>query len=569
MYAGVDAAGQRAAVKLIHDMHTADPEFRARFRREIAMLRRVQGICCVRILAADAEADQPWLATEYITGRSLDEYVRARGPLSGDELFGLAAGLAEALVAVHKAEVVHRDLKPSNVMLSHAGPRLVDFGIARSLDATSLTGSGSMIGSPGWVSPEEYVGGPTGPAADVYGWALVVVYAATGVQPYGAGRPEVLALKVINDVVDTGMLPERLRPTVDRALAKSPEARPALAEIFKAVADAWREQHGESRTTEWDPTADITTRLDRTWAFRVEPTAVWPTELPQPSKRRLRRLLLPAAASLAAIGVAGPMFLANLQDSPSRQHQSPGVATASPANRTPSTEAETSPTAPTHSTARLPAPRTPVELAAALDLALRVTPAAAFSFEGGFTQSNVAAKAIGRLMNRGSRHSDDFKMRVDSDEYPAEGYVITGNGDLYLDSPGASSVALVEQASGEASWYALMVAGTAGPSVIQELVLNTERMHRKGRTYSGVLPAGETSGRLRTLLSSWLGVDIDSETNNSFVSYTLAIDTENRPKKFNLVWKVPVGGGGTYESEFATTYRDWKTSGKITRPTRE
>lgn len=101
VYAGVDSAGRRAAVKLIHDMHAADQEFRVRFRREVAMLRRVQGSCCVRMLAADAEARQPWLATEYIAGRTLNEHVRVEGPLSGDGLYGLAAGLAEALVAVH------------------------------------------------------------------------------------------------------------------------------------------------------------------------------------------------------------------------------------------------------------------------------------------------------------------------------------------------------------------------------------------------------------------------------------------------------------------------------------
>ncbi|WP_405145073.1 serine/threonine protein kinase [Sphaerisporangium sp. NBC_01403] len=573
VYVGVDAAGQRAAVKLIHNMHAADQEFRTRFRREIAMLRRVQGTCCVRILTADPEADQPWLSTEYISGRTLDEHVRVHGPLSGDELFGLAAGLAEALVAVHAAGVVHRDLKPSNVMLSPAGPRLVDFGIARSLDATSLTGTGLVIGSPGWVSPEEYVGGPTGPAADVYGWALVVVYAATGVQPYGTGRPEVLALKVMNEVVDTGRLPEELRPTVDRALAKSPDARPTLDEVLAVVANAWRDQHGETATKMWDPAADVTARLDRTWTFHVEDAAAWPSELPQARGRRLQRFL-PAVAAVAAVAAAGAVLLNVLPDSSSQQHpKSSGLAViVTPANQTSSNALTTPPATPTasaiasRSAARLPAPGTAVDLAAALDLALSVTPAATFSFEGGFTQSNAAAKASGRLLSRGSRYYDDFEMIVDPADESAGRYVIAGNGDLYLDKPRAGAMALEEQTPANVSWYALMVAGTAGPSIIHEVVVNTTQMHREGRTYSGALPASETSGRLRMLLSSWLGGDLDEGPGGSYVTYMLTIDANNRPTKFSLIWKVPAGDRGTYESEFTTTYHGWKKSGEISKP---
>ncbi|WP_345390919.1 serine/threonine-protein kinase [Nonomuraea salmonea] len=272
VYAGVDAAGQRAAVKLIHDSHAADQEFRARFRREVAMLRRVRGAYCVRILADGADAAQPWLATEYIAGRTLTEHVAEHGPLRGDELYGLAAGLAEALTAVHAAGVVHRDLKPSNVMLSPDGPRLVDFGIARALDGTALTATGHVVGSPGWVSPEEYAGGPTGPAADVYGWALVVVYAATGRQPYGNERAEVLALRVLRNAVDTTALPPALRASADRALSKGPEQRPAMGEVLAAVATAWRGQP----VAFGDAVADITDRVKRTWPSRTGSATPWP-----------------------------------------------------------------------------------------------------------------------------------------------------------------------------------------------------------------------------------------------------------------------------------------------------
>ncbi|WP_310738406.1 serine/threonine-protein kinase [Microbispora sp. H10949] len=574
VYAGVDHVGQRAAVKLIHEMHAADQEFRIRFRREIATLRRVQGACCVRILAADPDAAKPWLATEYISGLTLGDHVGVHGPLRGDELFGLAAGLAEALVAVHAVGVVHRDLKPSNVMLSPTGPRLVDFGIARTMDATSLTRTGLVIGSPGWVSPEDYAGGRVGPASDVYGWALVVLYAATGAHPYGTGRPEVLALKVMNEEVDTGSLPGGLRPLVDIALAKSPAARPTINDVLAEVARIWRDRHGEGTTKIWSPAADITALLDSTWTFRLDEAPNWPSELPHPQRRQLRRYLT-AAASVAVIASVGALLLTLLPERTTQQHPLSAAVTVAPSNQASSNGSATPSSTPnvsvvaTSPAAPLPVPETAVELAAALDLALSVTPAARFSFDGGFTQSSAFAKATGRVLSRGARYYDDFEMDVHPSEDTAGHYVILGNGDLYLNKSRAKALLLEEQSPADASWYALMVAGTAGPSVIHEVVANSTQMHRKGRTYSGVLPGKETSGRLRMLLSSWLGGDLDETGSSSYLAYTLTIDADNRPKRFKLIWKIPVGDRGTYESEFTTTYQSWTESVEISKPVGE
>ncbi|AQZ68223.1 putative serine/threonine protein kinase [[Actinomadura] parvosata subsp. kistnae] len=556
VYAGVDTAGQRAAVKLIHDTYAANPEFRVRFRREVAMLRRVRGACCVRILAADAEAERPWLATEYIEGRTLDEHVRERGPLTGDALFGLAAGLAEALVAVHAAEVVHRDLKAGNVMVSPAGPRLVDFGIARALDGTSLTGTGLVIGSPGWVSPEEYLGGPTGPAADVYGWALVVVFAATGRMPYGAGRPEVLAYRVMNEAVDTSAVPAALRPMVERALSKSPHARPAMHEVLTAVATAWDAQEGGRGVGTGSAAADVTARLNRVWSMPADDALAWPPEPPAERRRGLLRRLVPVAAAVTALGCTAAILL-NL---PSNAKTSDSRASASP-SRAPATTAPPSPTA----TTAPPAPRSAVDLAAALDLSLSTTPTADFTFEGGFTQSSAAAKASGHVLAGDARTEDDFSMRIDPAEEPAARYVIA-DGLFYRDRPGASGELPEDQRPADADWYALMVAGTAGPSIIQQIVLNTTNLQQSGRTYTGVLPASAAGGRLRTLLTSWLGADVSDGAGASYFSYRLTIDRDNRPTTFTLTWKVPVSGTGTYESDFTTTYRGWRAGGKISKP---
>ncbi|KAA9380085.1 protein kinase [Microbispora cellulosiformans] len=278
VYAGVDRSGRRAAVKLIHNVLAADEEFRARFTREVAILGRIEGACVARVLGADTAAERPWLATEYIPGPTLEDHIQNHGRITSDWLFGLAAGLAEAIVAIHQAGVVHRDLKPSNVILSPDGPRVVDFGISRALDHTAMTRTGLVIGSPGWISPEEYRGEEAGPAADVYSWALLVAHAATGRLPYGTGRPEVLALKVLNNRVDTSTIPHQLGDLVNTALSKNPFERPTAVDVLDGVVEAWRAYDGETASSGVNPVGEVTARLTRTWVMPDHATATWPAK---------------------------------------------------------------------------------------------------------------------------------------------------------------------------------------------------------------------------------------------------------------------------------------------------
>ncbi|WP_248961136.1 serine/threonine protein kinase [Sphaerisporangium perillae] len=272
VYAGVDGAGRRVAVKLVHEALSTDLEFRRRFSREISVLTEVDGACVARVLGSDSGTERPWLATEFIAGPTLEQHVRAEGPLTGDALYGLAAGLAEALVAMHAVDVVHRDLKPSNVILSPQGPRLIDFGIAKVLDGTSMTHTGTLIGSPGWISPEEYGEGPAGTPADVYGWAMLLLFAATGEAPYGTGRPEVLAYRVREETPDLTAVPEGLRELGGHALDKDPEKRPAADDVLAAVTRAWRGEEYEQ-----EPAApDITSFIQRTWVMPQNATSIWP-----------------------------------------------------------------------------------------------------------------------------------------------------------------------------------------------------------------------------------------------------------------------------------------------------
>ncbi|GGQ00552.1 serine/threonine protein kinase [Streptosporangium pseudovulgare] len=314
VYAGVDDVGRRVAVKLVHEPLSVDLEFRRRFSREISVLDGVEGVCLARVLGSDPGTERPWLATEYIPGPTIEQHVRAEGPLSGDALYGLAAGVAEALVAMHAAGVVHRDLKPSNVILAPGGPRLIDFGIAKVLDGSTMTHTGTLVGSPGWISPEEYGEGSAGTPADVYGWALLVFFAVTGEPPYGTGRPEVLAYRVREETPDTGAVPADLRGLVERALAKDPAERPAAAEVLAGVTDAWRDRADDLA----EPEADATVMIQRTWVLSPGETTEWPEPPAPPTAPALKAT--PAVPAVRALPAGEPAAGARGRSGPSWVH---------------------------------------------------------------------------------------------------------------------------------------------------------------------------------------------------------------------------------------------------------
>ncbi|MEU0935236.1 protein kinase [Embleya sp. NPDC005971] len=265
VYAGLDDYERRVAVKVVHAQYADDPEFRARFTREVNLLRAIKGTCTTPVLDADVDAETPWFATEYVPGPTLDVRVNQGGPMHGDELLGLAAGLAEALVALHDADVIHRDLKPQNIICSPAGPRVLDLGIARSMEDSGLTRTGMMIGSPAWMSPERFKGHDSTPAADVYAWAMLITYAATGVIPFGTGAPEVVALRVLQEEADLSGVPDVLRLIVKRASDKEPHYRPHARELLASVTHVWRGALGNAAAPSLDPVADATSLIGQLW----------------------------------------------------------------------------------------------------------------------------------------------------------------------------------------------------------------------------------------------------------------------------------------------------------------
>lgn len=234
VFLGRTVGGRNVAVKLIRGEYTADEEFRRRFRQEVAAARRVNGRWTPPVLDADTEGGRPWVATAYVPGPDLAQAIKRFGPLPVDTVRTLGAGLAEGLLAVHGAGLVHRDLKPSNVLLSLDGPRMIDFGIARALDGTgaALTQTGTVIGSPGYMSPEQATGTVAGPPSDVFSLGAVLAATATGRAPFGEGPTAVAVMyRVLHEQPDLDGLPDALRDIVVACLNKDPAGRPTPQQI--------------------------------------------------------------------------------------------------------------------------------------------------------------------------------------------------------------------------------------------------------------------------------------------------------------------------------------------------
>ena len=239
VYLGTARDGTLVAIKVLRPELADDAEFRDRFGREVANLTRVKGVCTVRVIEADTGSAWPYVVTEYVPGPSLSEYVAKYGPPGPDMMYGLATGLAEALTVIHAAGIVHRDLKPSNVLLGQDGPKVIDFGIAQALDATSVTRTGMMVGSAGFMAPEQ-VTGRAGQAADIFAWAVTLAYAASGEMPFGTGSSEAILYRILHLEPDTAAVPDLLRPLVQAALVKDPQRRPRADELLDRLTNRTR-----------------------------------------------------------------------------------------------------------------------------------------------------------------------------------------------------------------------------------------------------------------------------------------------------------------------------------------
>jgi outer membrane protein assembly factor BamB/tRNA A-37 threonylcarbamoyl transferase component Bud32 len=251
VFLGYSPAGRAVAVKVIHRELAKDPMFRTRFRREVAAARAVSGAYTAPVTAAGPDDDPPWLATAFVPGPSLADAVAEAGPLPELAVWKLAAGLVEALQAVHAADLVHRDIKPANVLLVTDGPRLIDFGISQAVENTRMTSTGLVVGTASFMSPEQAQGSNVGRPSDVFSLGSVIAFAALGTAPFGDGPLAATLYRVVNtDPVLDGM-PAGLRKLVATCLAKAPAQRPTLEWLVGAVAAGLGPDAGGGLTSFW------------------------------------------------------------------------------------------------------------------------------------------------------------------------------------------------------------------------------------------------------------------------------------------------------------------------------
>ncbi|MEJ3654163.1 serine/threonine-protein kinase [Actinomycetes bacterium KLBMP 9759] len=297
VYVGVDPAGRRAALKVVHAELAADPGFRERFRREVRMAATAPPWFTAPVLAADPDAERPWLATAFVDGPSLQARVQDHGPLPPQHLAAVAGRLADGLAALHGTGLVHRDLKPSNIMLAPEGARLIDFGIARAADSTSLTRTGHLLGTPSFMSPEQATGSrDIGPPSDVFSLGVVMLYAATGESPFTAATPAGTLYKIANHEPDRSALPPQLRDVVGACLAKDASVRPSAAEVAGALRNGSRLR--AAPTVHAGSTGPAPTKVGIPVPLARTQTRAQPVPAAAPAPRRRGRWIAAAAAVL-------------------------------------------------------------------------------------------------------------------------------------------------------------------------------------------------------------------------------------------------------------------------------
>ncbi|HEY7278566.1 MAG TPA: protein kinase [Trebonia sp.] len=243
VYLGFSPAGRPVAIKVIHSQFAADPEFLRRFSHEVTAARAVGGMYTAPVVDSSVTDRSPWLATAYVPGPPLAAVVARHGALPEAAVWRLAAGLAEALRAVHAAGLVHRDLKPANVLLADDGPHVIDFGISRPVHGTQLTSAGMVIGTPGYMSPEQAKTGPAGPASDIFSLGCVLAYAVTGKPPFEGDNPASVLYRIVSAEPDLSAVPPKLRQVIEACLKKDPAQRPGPAQVIAMIGALGPETH--------------------------------------------------------------------------------------------------------------------------------------------------------------------------------------------------------------------------------------------------------------------------------------------------------------------------------------
>ncbi|WP_185949553.1 serine/threonine-protein kinase [Microbispora sp. KK1-11] len=572
VYLGETPAGERVAVKVMRARPSLGVP--ASFARELAAARQVAEFCTVRILDARLDADPPYIVSEVVDGPSLQQVIESGGPLRGAVLHRLAIGTITALAAVHRAGVVHRDFKPSNVLVGPDGPRVIDFGIARLVDASATTGP--TAGTPPYMAPEHFHGDRIGPPADVFAWGSTITYAATGAPPFGRDTPAAIAYRIVQGEPVLGDLAGGLRDLVARCLDKDPTRRPTAREVLLSLLDDVPPSGGDVAALQMGRQAAI-------GQIAPERTGGGEHRLPR------RALLagtgavvaalagtwiavsrLPAGAGGAAPSGSGPLASGpGASPVPTAASGSSSLAAGGPTASVPASPGRTA----AGTASPVAAPGTPVELGAAIDAAVTATPSAKFACEGAFTESDTYLEADGRFTHDPSRlyYGGSYDMRVTYPESERKRVVVIAD-DVHLPNGEKLPLDLDPQGpaargrDGAAAGAALFILVGSIPTILT-LVGATPRVYRSGkdgRTYSGGVQVADADYVLRGFLASWLsparGLD------RSRISYTLTLDQEDLPVRFVFAWKASMPQRGLLSSSFTTTYRAWGPARPIVAP---
>ncbi|MFJ9847791.1 serine/threonine protein kinase [Streptomyces sp. NPDC101150] len=410
VYLSYTPGGRPVAIKVIRPEFSEDAEFRRRFKQEVQSAQRVQGLFTAPVIDSDPEGSSPWLATAYVPGPSLSAAVAEHGKLPVSTVLLLVAGIAEALQVIHGAGIVHRDLKPSNVLLAADGPRVIDFGIARAADATSLTSSGVTVGTPTFMAPEQAAGSTITPATDIFALGQVAAYAAIGTPAFGEGTSHGVLYRIVHEEPDLTGLPDELRELVTRCLAKDAAQRPSVAEVI-GLCGAASGQTQLRRPEDWLPTAvaaDITTRTAAPAPAQAPPP---PVEAPTTQ---------PATPQAPAHPPVQPA-----QPAPTAPHhpQTPppgfGPAAYAPTANATAPLTQVSGPAATGPTAAVPAPQPPKKKRKGLVTALALVCMLVFAGAGGtavyYVMKDDGKKTNDQADSKGSKRGKDAKKAGNAD----------------------------------------------------------------------------------------------------------------------------------------------------------
>ncbi|MDL4773912.1 WD40 repeat domain-containing serine/threonine protein kinase [Actinomadura xylanilytica] len=308
VFLGASPSGRKVAVKVVRAQYAADPAFRLRFAREIEAARKVGGFHTAQVVDADPEAVSPWMVTAFVPGPSLRQVVRGQGPLAPHAVRELGRGLAEGLAAIHACGLVHRDLKPGNVIMAPDGPRIIDFGIARSTDATALTSTGAVVGTFSFMSPEQVRADVTGPASDVFSLGCVLAYAALGRGPFDAATIPAIVHKIVGAPPDLAGLTAdpHLHDLIAGCLEKAPERRPTVQDVLTGLTAGPPGRPGRSRGPSRRAVLLGGAAVAATAAVTVPAVLLWPSDAPAARRRNAPKTPIgtPTAVTLPSSEVA-------------------------------------------------------------------------------------------------------------------------------------------------------------------------------------------------------------------------------------------------------------------------